>query len=79
MSLYQRKLRMGMIGGGVGAFIGAVHRLAANLDGQIELVCGALVAILINLNKLVRNYFLTPQECMVLIERNDRERGFITR
>ena len=41
MSLYQRKLRMGMIGGGVGAFIGAVHRLAANLDGQIELVCGA--------------------------------------
>ncbi|MCG8374377.1 MAG: Gfo/Idh/MocA family oxidoreductase, partial [Balneolales bacterium] len=36
-----RKLRMGMIGGGVGAFIGAVHRLAANLDGQIELVCGA--------------------------------------
>lgn len=32
---------MGMIGGGVGAFIGAVHRLAANLDGQIDLVCGA--------------------------------------
>ncbi len=32
---------MGMVGGGVGAFIGAVHRLAANLDGQIELVCGA--------------------------------------
>ncbi len=41
MSLNKRKLRMGMIGGGVGAFIGAVHRLAANLDGQIELVCGA--------------------------------------
>lgn len=41
MSLSHRKLRMGMIGGGVGAFIGAVHRLAANLDGQIELVCGA--------------------------------------
>lgn len=41
MSLTNRKLRMGMIGGGVGAFIGAVHRLAANLDGQIELVCGA--------------------------------------
>jgi predicted dehydrogenase len=32
---------MGMIGGGPGAFIGAVHRMAANLDGQIELVCGA--------------------------------------
>ncbi|PIB36631.1 oxidoreductase [Reichenbachiella sp. 5M10] len=36
-----RKLRMGMIGGGQGSFIGEVHRLAANLDGQIELVCGA--------------------------------------
>jgi len=32
---------MGMIGGGRGAFIGAVHRMAAALDGQIELVCGA--------------------------------------
>ncbi|MBX2926984.1 MAG: Gfo/Idh/MocA family oxidoreductase [Saprospiraceae bacterium] len=30
-----------MIGGGQGAFIGAVHRMAAALDGQIELVCGA--------------------------------------
>lgn len=39
-----RKLRMGMIGGGRGAFIGAVHRIAAGIDGQIELVCGALNA-----------------------------------
>jgi predicted dehydrogenase len=37
-----RKLRMGMIGGGKNAFIGAVHRIAANMDGMIELVCGAL-------------------------------------
>lgn len=36
-----RKVRMGMVGGGRGAFIGAVHRTAAALDGQIELVCGA--------------------------------------
>lgn len=35
------KLRMGMVGGGLGAFIGAVHRKAAALDGNIELVCGA--------------------------------------
>jgi predicted dehydrogenase len=35
-----RKLRMGMVGGGRDAFIGAVHRMAANLDGQIELVAG---------------------------------------
>ena len=36
-----RKIRMGMVGGGRDAFIGAVHRSAAALDGQIELVCGA--------------------------------------
>ena len=30
-----------MIGGGRNAFIGAVHRIAANMDGLIELVCGA--------------------------------------
>lgn len=37
----KRKLRMGMVGGGRGAFIGAVHRMAARLDGEIEIVCGA--------------------------------------
>ncbi len=36
-----RKLRMGMVGGGRGAFIGAVHRTAATMDGRIELVAGA--------------------------------------
>ncbi|MEM9884695.1 MAG: Gfo/Idh/MocA family oxidoreductase [Bacteroidota bacterium] len=36
-----RKIRMGMVGGGRGAFIGGVHRIAAAIDGQIELVCGA--------------------------------------
>ena len=36
-----KKLKMGMIGGGKNAFIGAVHRIAANMDGLIELHCGA--------------------------------------
>jgi predicted dehydrogenase len=36
-----RKLRFGMVGGGRGAFIGAVHRLAAVIDGRAELVAGA--------------------------------------
>lgn len=36
-----RKIRMGMVGGGRGAFIGGVHRIAAAIDQQIELVCGA--------------------------------------
>jgi predicted dehydrogenase len=35
-----RKIRMGMVGGGRGAFIGTVHRMAAAMDGQIDLVCG---------------------------------------
>jgi predicted dehydrogenase len=40
----RRKLRLGMVGGGQGAFIGAVHRIAARLDGRWELVAGALAA-----------------------------------
>ena len=39
-----RKIRYGMVGGGPGAFIGAVHRKAAALDGEIELVAGAFSA-----------------------------------
>jgi len=39
-----RKLRMGMVGGGRGAFIGAVHRMAAALDGKIDLVAGCFSA-----------------------------------
>jgi predicted dehydrogenase len=35
------KLKLGMIGGGQGAFIGAVHRIAARMDDEYELVCGA--------------------------------------
>src|SRR6266498_3372822 len=40
--MLNRKLRMGMVGGGKDAFIGAIHRIAANMDGLIELSCGAL-------------------------------------
>jgi predicted dehydrogenase len=36
------KIRLGMVGGGKDAFIGAVHRIAARLDGEFELVAGAL-------------------------------------
>jgi predicted dehydrogenase len=37
-----RRIRLGMVGGGEGAFIGAVHRIAARLDDHFELVAGAL-------------------------------------
>ena len=35
------RIRLGMVGGGEGAFIGAVHRIAARIDDQYELVAGA--------------------------------------
>jgi predicted dehydrogenase len=38
------RIRYGMVGGGQGAFIGAVHRLAARMDDQFELVAGALAS-----------------------------------
>ena len=40
MESWNRKLQMGMVGGGQGAFIGGVHRIAATLDQQIEVVAG---------------------------------------
>jgi len=40
MDSWKRKLRMGMVGGGPDSFIGAVHRIAAAIDQQIELVAG---------------------------------------
>ena len=40
----QRRIRLGMVGGGQGAFIGAVHRLAARMDDHYDFVAGALSA-----------------------------------
>ena len=42
--ILQRKLRAGIVGGGQGSFIGAVHRIAVELDGQAEVVAGAMSA-----------------------------------
>ena len=39
---FERKLRMGMVGGGRDSFIGAVHHKGATMDGDVELVAGAL-------------------------------------
>ncbi|HEY9127639.1 MAG TPA: Gfo/Idh/MocA family oxidoreductase [Acidobacteriaceae bacterium] len=41
MQRTSRRLRLGMVGGGPGAFIGPVHKMAAELDGQMRLVAGA--------------------------------------
>lgn len=42
MSTNNQPIRLGMVGGGQGAFIGAVHRIASRMDGQYQLVAGAL-------------------------------------
>lgn len=56
-----RKLRMGMVGGGEGAFIGAIHRCAAFMDNQIELVCGCFSSNPEKSKKSGLSYFL-PEE-----------------
>lgn len=57
----KRKLRYGMVGGGQNAFIGAVHRLAASLDGQLELVAGAFSSDPKNSAATGEQLFLNPQ------------------
>ena len=64
-----------MIGGGRGAFIGAVHRIAAALDGQIELVCGAFSADPEKSKLSGQDLLIPPDRCygdyqeMILTER----------
>ena len=58
-----RKIRYGMVGGGRGAFIGAVHRIAANIDGQIELVCGAFSSDPEKSKASGGDFFLEPSRC----------------
>ncbi len=59
----RRKIRMGMVGGGRGAFIGAVHRMAAALDGQVELVCGAFSSDPQRSRDSGADFFLPPERC----------------
>ena len=59
----KRKIRYGMIGGGRGAFIGAVHRIAAALDGQMELVCGAFSSNAEKSKASGADLFLPPERC----------------
>lgn len=56
------KLRMGMVGGGEGAFIGPVHRIAAELDGEIELVCGAFASEPVRSVRSGRELYGLPEE-----------------
>ncbi|MFD2519510.1 Gfo/Idh/MocA family protein [Emticicia soli] len=59
----QRKIRMGMVGGGRGAFIGAVHRTAAAIDGEIDLVCGAFSSTAEKSKASGEDLMLAPERC----------------
>jgi len=64
-----RKIRLGMVGGGKGSFIGGVHRIAANIDGQYELVCGALSSDPANALASGLLLFLAPERCYASVEK----------
>jgi predicted dehydrogenase len=59
----KRKIKIGMIGGGRGSFIGSVHRMAATLDGQAELVCGAFSSDPERSRISGDDFFLSPDRC----------------
>ncbi len=59
--MFPRKLKMGLVGGGPGSFIAAVHYKAAILDGKIELVAGAFSRDAQKSKQTGKAYFLDPQ------------------
>ena len=87
MKPWKRKLRMGMVGGGQGAFIGAVHRLAAAVDGQVELVAGCFSRDPKNTKQTGRQLYLDRARCYDTYEQmvrkesklpDDRRIDFVT-
>src|SRR5688500_8967492 len=60
MESWKRKLRMGMVGGGQGAFIGGVHRIAATLDQQVELAAGCFSQSFENTKTTGQQLYLDP-------------------
>jgi predicted dehydrogenase len=68
MQSWKRKLRMGMVGGGQGAFIGGVHRIAATLDQQAELVAGCFSQDPENTRITGQQLYLDPARCYATYE-----------
>ncbi|HSK38378.1 MAG TPA: Gfo/Idh/MocA family oxidoreductase, partial [Arenibaculum sp.] len=58
-----RRLRLGMVGGGKGAFIGGVHRIAARIDDRYEFVAGALSSDPQRSRESGAELFLAPERC----------------
>jgi len=67
-SVRPKKVRLGMVGGGEGAFIGGIHRLAAQMDGQIELVCGAFSSKPEKAKAFGKTLFLCDERCYASYE-----------
>ncbi|MGB9439850.1 MAG: Gfo/Idh/MocA family oxidoreductase, partial [Desulfobacterales bacterium] len=63
MESWKRKLRMGMVGGGQGAFIGWVHRMAAALDQQVDFVAGCFSRDFENTTTTGAQLYLDPARC----------------
>ena len=63
MDSWKRKLRMGMVGGGQGAFIGGVHRIAATLDQQVEYVAGCFSRDPENTRITGEQLYIDPARC----------------
>ena len=63
MESWKRKLRMGMVGGGPGAFIGGVHRVVATLDQQVQLVAGCFSRDPENTKLTGQQLYLDPSRC----------------
>lgn len=58
-----KRLRLGMVGGGEGAFIGGVHRIAARLDDQFELIAGAFSSQPEVSRRSAESLFIAPDRC----------------
>ena len=68
MESWKRKLRMGLVGGGQGAFIGGVHRMAAALGQQIDLVAGCFSRDVDNTRETGRQLYIDPARCYPTFE-----------
>ena len=66
----ERRLRLGMVGGGPGAFIGAVHRIAARMDDRYELVAGALSSDVERGRVGARELKIAPDRCYASFRRH---------
>ena len=64
----KRRIRYGMVGGGPGSFIGGVHRKAARLDGEIELVCGAFDIDPVKSKGMAKELYLPEDRCYLNYE-----------